>query len=199
MLVGFYNYTVILTYFSLFISIVGIYFAIYGNLKYALIALMLSGFCDMFDGKIAATRKRTDDEKRFGVQIDSLCDLICFGVFPAIICFQITGKSFHFMIVSSIYVLAGLIRLAYFNIMVENNSLVTNTGRKYFKGLPITSMALILPMFYGVFGVENPSCYTALLLLVAIAFISPIKVVKPRLREMLILSALGLFTLFFIL
>lgn len=42
----------------------------------------------MFDGKIARSKKnRTDREKMFGVQIDSLCDCVCFGVFPAMICY----------------------------------------------------------------------------------------------------------------
>ena len=41
---------------------------------------MAAGFCDMFDGKIASTRKRTRQEKRFGIQIDSLSDLACFGI-----------------------------------------------------------------------------------------------------------------------
>jgi phosphatidylserine synthase len=85
-MLGFYNYTVILTYVSLLISSIGIYLAAAGHPFYALCCLLASGICDMFDGKIARTRKKsTAEEKRFGIQIDSLCDVICFGVLPSAI------------------------------------------------------------------------------------------------------------------
>ena len=87
-MIGFYNYSVILTYISLLSSVFGMTQAIHGRFKTAIFCLALSGLCDMFDGKIArAMKKRTEDEKSFGIQIDSLCDMVCFGVFPAMICY----------------------------------------------------------------------------------------------------------------
>ena len=81
-LIGFYDYTVVLTYLSLISSVFGITQAIHGNYKWAILCLALSGFCDAFDGRVARTKKdRDEDEKSFGVQLDSLCDVICFGVF----------------------------------------------------------------------------------------------------------------------
>lgn len=67
-MIGFYNYTVILTYLSLVSSALGIYFASGigesgSHPEYAIVCLMLSGLFDMFDGKVARTRKRTDEEK----------------------------------------------------------------------------------------------------------------------------------------
>ena len=81
-MVGFYNYTVILTYLSLCSGITGIYFALaYSRPGIAVFCLLFSGFCDAFDGRIARTRKHsTEQEKRFGIQIDSLSDLLCFGL-----------------------------------------------------------------------------------------------------------------------
>ena len=77
MFLGIYDYTVILTYISLGISVFGITRALEGDFKVAIFCLALSGLCDMFDGKIARTKKnRTDDEKNFGIQIDSLCGLL---------------------------------------------------------------------------------------------------------------------------
>ena len=87
-MLGFYDYTVVLTYISLVISVFGMTRALAGDFKVAILCLALSGLCDMFDGKIARTKKdRTEDEKKFGIQIDSLCDVVCFGVFPALICY----------------------------------------------------------------------------------------------------------------
>ena len=81
-MIGFYDYTVVVTYISLVSSIVGMFCAIDGKLTIAVFCLAFSGLCDMFDGKIARTKKdRTDDEKSFGIQIDSLCDIVCFGIF----------------------------------------------------------------------------------------------------------------------
>ena len=61
-MLGFYNYTVILTYMSLISSVVGITFAFQDNIFGAVMCLMISGFCDMFDGKVAKTMKRTEED-----------------------------------------------------------------------------------------------------------------------------------------
>ena len=85
-MLGIYNYTVILTYLGMLSGFAGILFAFEGQLWAALGCLMFSGVCDMFDGKVASTKKeRTRSEKRFGIQIDSLSDLVCFGVLPSVI------------------------------------------------------------------------------------------------------------------
>ena len=112
-MLGFYDYTVILTYLSLAASITGMFFAFSGHLHLAITCLALSGLLDTFDGKVARTKKdRTEDQKRFGIQIDSLCDVICFGVFPVILCYFTGMRDVPGMIILIFYCLAGLIRLA---------------------------------------------------------------------------------------
>ncbi|MBQ1536339.1 MAG: CDP-alcohol phosphatidyltransferase family protein, partial [Ruminococcus sp.] len=75
-MIGFYNYTVILTYLSLCSAVVGITQVFEGREARAILCLLISGICDLFDGKVARHKKdRTDEEKLFGIQIDSLCDL----------------------------------------------------------------------------------------------------------------------------
>ena len=92
-MIGFYDYTVVLTYISLAVSVFGMTQAIEGRFRTAIVCLAISGLCDMFDGKIARTKKdRTYDEKLFGVQIDSLCDVVCFGAFPVILCYVLGVK-----------------------------------------------------------------------------------------------------------
>ena len=82
-MIGFYSYTVILTYLGLASAALGMMLTFNGFARYALFCLAFSGLCDMFDGKVARTKaNRTEDEKRFGIQIDSLCDVVCFGAFP---------------------------------------------------------------------------------------------------------------------
>ena len=84
MFLGFYSYTVVLTYLGLISSVFGMTQALEGHFRTAISCLVISGICDMLDGRVARSKKdRTDDEKKFGIQIDSLCDLVCFCVFPA--------------------------------------------------------------------------------------------------------------------
>ena len=69
-MLGVYDYTVILTYISLWISIGGMMLSLNGHPDLAVLCLALSGLCDMFDGKIARTKKdRTEIEKRFGIRL----------------------------------------------------------------------------------------------------------------------------------
>lgn len=113
--IGFYDYTVILTYISLISSVLGMTRAIHGDYKFAIFCLAVSGICDAFDGRIARTKKnRTDDEKAFGVQLDSLCDVICFGIFPAIICYLLGVRGVLGVILVMFYCLCAVIRLAFF-------------------------------------------------------------------------------------
>ena len=87
-LLGYYNYTVILTYIGMLTGFIGIVYAFEKNTFGAVICLMIAGFCDMFDGTIASTKERTQQEKCFGIQIDTFSDLICFGALPAIIVYS---------------------------------------------------------------------------------------------------------------
>ena len=87
---GVYHPSVLLTYLGLSISLYGIFFS--KSLAFSLILLILAGLCDTFDGMVANALQRNNLEKAFGVQIDSLSDLISFGVFPVQIYLQYFAK-----------------------------------------------------------------------------------------------------------
>ena len=147
-MIGFYSYTVVLTYLGLASAAMGMILTFQGFAKYALFCLAFSGLCDMFDGKVARLNKdRTEDEKRFGIQIDSLCDVVCFGAFPMILCYSIGMRGPAGISILVFYLIAGVIRLAFFNVMEEKRQDETDEARKYYQGLPITSIAIILPLF----------------------------------------------------
>ena len=134
-MIGFYNYTVILTYLSLASSVIGMACAICGMLKWAVCCLAISGLFDAFDGRVARTKKdRTEDEKSFGIQIDSLCDMVCFGVFPVIICWNAGMNTALSFVILLFYCLAGLIRLAYYNVMEINGKQFVKDGRYCSRG-----------------------------------------------------------------
>lgn len=190
LLIGYYNYTVILTYIGMLVGFAGILFATKNNINYALLCLVISGFCDMFDGAIASTRKRTKKEKRFGVQIDSLSDLICFGVLPAIIVnFKVNNKFTAW--ICGLYVLCALIRLAYFNVDEEERQDKEDGRRKYYLGMPVTMVAVILPLAC-IYLPRTGSLFV--LLAASIAFLTPVKLKKAGNISKIILVAIGLFT-----
>ncbi len=147
--IGVYDYTVIVTYLSLVSGIVGMTFAFSGNLLATILCIVASGVCDMFDGVIARTKKnRTQDEKGFGIQIDSLCDIICFGVSPAIFLYFSGVNSIYGISIIVFYVLCGVIRLAFFNVLETNRQQHEGGCAKSYRGLPVTSAAIIYPLTY---------------------------------------------------
>jgi len=219
-MIGFYNYTVILTYISLASSVVGIFICsnpvhFSGNIPnslWGILCLMISGLCDMFDGKVARTMKnRTEAQKKFGIQLDSLADIVAFGVLPAAIGYSVLieeGNIIHtmwiipFFILFIFFVLAALIRLAYFNVMEEERQSLTNENRKEYEGLPVTNTALIMPFIY-IFKFRIGSdyfyiIYSIILLLVACAFIIKFRVKKVGMRAMLLLLLVGIIEFAFI-
>lgn len=196
-MIGFYSYTVILTYLSLAISVFGMVQALNGHYATALLCLLASGVCDMFDGKVARSKKdRTEDEKRFGIQIDSLCDLVCFGVFPAVIGYSLGIRSHLGKIYLVLFVLAAVVRLAYFNVTEETRQQATDENRKYYQGLPVTSVAIIIPMIFLLrryFSAGFILIYEIALLCIGFLFILDIKIKKPDKRMTVILGILSLF------
>lgn len=195
-MIGFYNYTVILTYISALSALVGIFMAVQGNPLAAIICLMISGFCDMFDGQIARTKKnRTEQEKKYGIQIDSLADVISFGVLPAVIGYSLGMTEWYYMIILGIYMLAALIRLAYFNVSEEERQQKTTEKRKSYEGLPVPNCAIALPLLYcfrNILGDVMVPVFAAAMLIIAILFVLRIKIVKIGIKGLLVFLVIGI-------
>ena len=206
-MIGFYDYTVLLTYMGFISGMTGIVLAINGQIFPAIICLMFSGLCDMFDGRVARTKKRrTTEERHFGIQLDSLSDLVCFGVLPSVIGYAliINDKFIRFdykylLPIIILFPLAALIRLAYFNVLeITRNS---SKPVKEYTGLPVTSSALIFPFLYifrKVIGRYFPLAYAGIILLVGILFILKIKIKKPSLKVMILFILIGVIEILFI-
>lgn len=194
-LVGFYNYTVWLTYAGAAAAVCGIFFSAGGHPFWGVICLLFAGATDMFDGKIASTMKRNEAEKIFGIQIDSLCDLISFGVLPVAIGYGLGLSGGFFFVSAVLYIICAIIRLAYFNvdeIMRQKNE---SGSRKTYYGLPVTAAAMLFPLIYGLkdlLGAALLPVYQAALFAVAAAFILKFKIRKPRGAALWVIFALGL-------
>ena len=197
-MIGFYDYTVILTYLSLMSGTIGIMLCLngMGHPYLGMFFLLFSGLCDTFDGKVARSKKD---------RIDSLSDLIAFGMLPACIgiamlrytmCipdlsgvtrYLLTHYTLQTQIVLSLiavlYVLAAMIRLAYFNVMEEEDQNRDETGAKIYTGLPVTSAALIFPavlLIHMLIRADLTFLYFGVMLITGGLFISKIQIKKPQ-------------------
>ncbi len=183
MFIGYYGLSVVLTYIGLAFSVVGMAMAFQGNISIAIMCLILSGICDMFDGTIARACKRSDDEKKFGIQIDSLVDTVSFGIFPIVlgICMGFTSRIN--IIIYILYALTAVVRLAYFNVIAEESRSKKNKDKaSYYHGLPVTSIAIILPFIYNInffMPMVFIKAYPLVMLVVAFLFVLNIKIKKP--------------------
>ncbi len=199
-MIGFYDYTVVLTYIGLFSGLYGMYQVSEGNIFLAVAALMFAGFCDMFDGPVARTKKnRSTREKRFGTQIDSLNDLLCFGVLPSTIGVGLGVHNTFFWPVLFLFPLGGLIRLAYFNVLEEERTGILTKGQKTFTGLPITSSALLLPLVFllkDYINVDFVYVYATAMSIITVLFVMTFKLPKPKTREQIIMAIVGLIILY---
>ena len=186
-IIGYYDYTVILTYAGLLFACAGIFTAIDSRPRTAAVLLMAAGVCDLFDGAVASTKKRTADEKRFGIQIDSLCDLVSFGELPAVIAYT-TSPTPITAVIAALYTLTAVIRLAYFNVAEETRQHDSGERRKTYLGVPVTVIALILPEAVILSHVlDIPSIIKISLIPMGIGYIAPIDVPKPRIKGLIVL------------
>ena len=197
-MIGYYNYTVILTYLSLISALFGTHLAFRGEPVGALICLLLCGAFDSFDGMVARTKKgRTEEEKKFGIQIDSLVDMFSFGIFPAIIGYTMGLNGWLWFAIFALYAICAVSRLGYFNVAEEMRQKETTEKRKYYQGLPVTSTSLIFPAVYllkAAVGLGTmQGIYGIMMLVVALAFVIDFKVIKPGLKGILAMGVVGVF------
>ena len=181
MFVGKWNKSVILTYAGLLFAVLGIFLAFtQDKINYAFCCLMVSGVCDLFDGMVARRCKRTEEEKMFGIELDSLVDTMSFVALP--ICIFIAMGLTHIwdIIFYMIFAVIGVARLAYFNIDTADSE----KAIKYYIGLPVTYVALIFPLLYLLrLPLEDKifvPVFTAGIIIVSVLEILKIKVIKPK-------------------
>ena len=108
-----------------------------GNVDMACWLIVLAGFFDALDGMMA---RLTNSTSLFGVELDSLSDVVSFGVAPGFLVYEFGLKEFGLLglLVAALPALCGAVRLARFNINVE----LEGNKPEYFSGLPIPVQAL---------------------------------------------------------
>ncbi len=137
---GIYILPNLFTTASLFSGFLGMLWAIEGQFVLCAIAILISCLCDGLDGKIA---RLTRANSEFGIQLDSLADLVSFGVTPALMIYL--WQTHHFgrlgLVSSFFFIACGALRLARFNVQAMHS---VQKSKKFFIGMPIPAAACIL-------------------------------------------------------
>jgi len=172
-------------------AVLAIYFAIVGNFPAAMIGLVWAVFFDWSDGNIARRMKdRTDEQRKFGGQMDSLIDIVSFGICPAVVLLSYGDFSPWFIPGAFLIAAAGVLRLSYFNVfgLADKSS---------FQGLAIDNNGIFLVLIFVVNSFVNASSFTILLyitiLALAVLNVAPIR--TPKLSSGRWYYAIALYTL----
>ncbi len=181
------------------VTILGLWFALWAcilsyqdRFELSVICFVLAGLCDLFDGVVARRSKRSDEEERFGLYIDSTVDAISFGFVPIMILlhsgFDTTSDYFLY----AFYCFSAVIRLSYFNLLNDRRQGVSG----YYTGLPVTYSALVLPLVWTI-GLFIPKTLSDVLVrlalfLLAFFFVLKVPIKKPGGVFYIIFPLLGL-------
>ena len=160
------EFPIVLTLMNLVCGIISILFSASKEFKLACIFMLAAVFFDAIDGKVARYMKNVT---AMGKELDSLCDIVSFGVAPVMLAFMTTrdiGQGWIFaVIIYLVFLAAGALRLARFNIK----------SLDHFEGMPITVNGVVVPLFY-ILGLT--SWYPFIFLVSAILMISAFKIKK---------------------
>lgn len=145
---------------SVFFGIVSIIASINHNFNNALMYILLALICDGLDGRVA---RATGTATKFGVEFDSLADIVSFGVAPALFFYCVVGFEYGRLgaLVAGLYVVFGAIRLARFNVTTATNE------PSVFIGLPIPTAAVVSVLWvYFYSSLSEPFAGFAIILLI---------------------------------
>ncbi|MBS4191380.1 CDP-diacylglycerol--serine O-phosphatidyltransferase [Bacillus sp. FJAT-49705] len=158
----------VLTITNLFLGGFAILFSINGYLDLSLLLIFIAALADRFDGMVA---RKLNIESELGKQLDSMSDIISFGVAPALLIYQ--GILFEFGAPGSFftifYIGCGAFRLARFNIS-ENNG--------YFTGLPITAAGCLATLSFLTIPYLPSQFFLFIMIILSFLMVSPFKLKK---------------------
>lgn len=177
-----------ITLLGIICAITGMLLCIIGKSGYAAVLLTISGICDGFDGYFAKKTRKPNQSSEYGVELDSLADIVCAGVFPVILSMSLGFTKWYSLIIYVLFIMCGITRLTYYN--------VNSAHKDYFNGVPITVSAFLIPIVYFIFrnSVDSLPFMIVLMstfIILSISYVTNIKVKKPTLQQRTIWSIIG--------
>ncbi|OCP00569.1 MULTISPECIES: CDP-diacylglycerol--serine O-phosphatidyltransferase [unclassified Ensifer] len=189
----------LITVLAICAGLSGIRLAFENRIELAVAMVLLAAFLDGIDGRVARALKATSN---FGGQMDSLADIINFGVAPALVLYVFIldqARSIGW-IAALIYAIAMGLRLARFNVMAERQ-VKASWQSEYFVGVPAPAgaMLVLLPVYLGLLGLAPERTFaliaSAYTVLIAFLLVSRLPVwsgksENSRVRRDLVLPAI---------
>ena len=177
-------------------AVIGIFFATTGNFPAAMIGLIWATLFDWGDGMIARRLKgRSDESRAFGGQLDSLIDIVSFGVLPAVLLLSYGEFSPWFLPGSLIVIAACAIRLSYFNVFGLNDD-------SSYMGMAVDNNGIIIAFVFLFDGIFSHTFFSVtvyiIIITIAVLNVAPIKTPKFSERWLYIFTAyvFGLTTIY---
>lgn len=157
-----------ITLLNLSFGIISILLVIKGFSHSAMVFIFLAALFDRFDGMVA---RHYHTESDFGKELDSLCDLVSFGIAPALLIYSATLSDTLWVgiLVTVTYILAGAIRLARYNVQQFDGA---------FFGLPITVAGVVLALSYFIFPYVTAGFYITLIIILTYLMVSNVRIAK---------------------
>lgn len=158
----------IITLTNLILGIASLRYTMEGQYKEAAVAILLAMVLDGMDGRVARHLQVASD---FGKELDSLADLVSFGVAPALLTYAsiLSGLGYVGLIIAMIFALCGAIRLARFNVL---------NIKTHFLGVPITVAGPLMAIFVLLSNRLPAVFYPVASLVLSYLMVSSIKVPK---------------------
>lgn len=158
----------IITLMNLSFGIIAIIFILEGLGHISLVFILLAAIFDRYDGMVA---RHFNTESAFGKELDSLCDLVSFGIAPALLIYVTVFSEMLWIgvLVTVFYILAGAIRLARYNVSEFNG---------VFCGVPITVAGVILALSYFIDPYMKDGFYVILMLILTYLMVSSMRITK---------------------
>ena len=161
---------------GLLCALLAIYYAVLGNFPAAIIGMIWAVFFDWGDGNIARRMKgRTDEYRAFGAQLDSLIDIVSFGICPAVLLLSYGKFSPWFLPGAFVIVAVSAIRLSYFNIfgLIDDST---------YMGLALDNNVIILAFVFLFEGIFSRTIFSVMLYAMCICLaalnVAPIRTPK---------------------
>lgn len=197
MIIGIYKLWSMFSYIGLLFGVISIYFSNIKDIKLSLIFLLFASLIDVFDGTIARKFNRTNEEKQFGIELDSILDTFNFGAVPIIIYFNMGFTNWYDYAIAFLYLFVVTMRLAYFNTDLVNLKDASKDYELYY-GFPVTSISMIMILSYIIYKITNISFIIQTFMIISmILFITKVKVKRYKNKWFNIgLIALGLILIF---
>jgi CDP-diacylglycerol--serine O-phosphatidyltransferase len=191
----------LITLTGLSFGLSSIRFALESEYSLAVVCILFAGVCDVLDGMLARYLKSESD---LGAQLDSLSDFLSFGIAPGLLIYMtiFDQNSSIGAFAALTFIIFSCLRLALFNVNLEQSKNSKNFQAHFFAGIPtpVGAVLILLPLTHSLMGYDwayhNVNFIAGYTILISSLLVSRIPTFSLKRRQIFIKSKILFFTLF---